>query len=73
MAALIEANIAQLKSQLVEKVAHTHDRADWQEMIEDCDIILDHLGKWPIRENGLPPRKSVRLADSLKANTSAGK
>jgi len=72
MAALIEANIAQLKSQLEERVAHAHDRADWQEMIEDCDIILDHLGKWPIQENGMPPRKSARLAEPFKA-TSAGK
>jgi hypothetical protein len=72
MAALIEANIAQLKLRLEERVAHAHDRADWKEMIEDCDIILSHLEKRPIQENGPVPRKSARLADSFPAKTSPG-
>jgi len=72
MAALIEANIAQLKLRLEERVAHAHDRADWKEMIEDCDLILDHLEKKPMQENGPVPRKSARLADPFTAKTSVG-
>jgi hypothetical protein len=42
-AALMEEKISRLKGRLAEKLARPHTRAHWKGMVEDCEIILNHL------------------------------
>jgi hypothetical protein len=42
-----EEKIARLKRLLEEKLARSHIRARWAGMVEDCQIILNHLESRP--------------------------
>ncbi len=42
-AAFMEEKIKRLKSRLEEKRARSFTEAYWEGMIEDCEIILNHL------------------------------
>jgi len=41
--AFTEENIKRLKGRLEEARARSHTRSHWEGMIEDCEIILNHL------------------------------
>jgi hypothetical protein len=43
VAAFMEADFNKLKGRLEEKAARSHAAARWEGMIEDCQIILNHL------------------------------
>jgi len=43
MAEFMAAKIHRLKGRLEETRSRSHTRAHWQGMIEDCEIILNHL------------------------------
>jgi hypothetical protein len=42
-AALMEEKINILKRRLEAKLARSHPKAHWEGMVEDCEIILNHL------------------------------
>jgi len=42
--ALMEEKINRLKGSLEEKMSRSQAKARWAGMVEDCDIILHHLG-----------------------------
>jgi len=42
-AAFMEAKINKLKGRLQETLARSHAPAHWEGMLEDCEIILNHL------------------------------
>ena len=47
MEPLTEEKIARLKGLLEEKLARSHMRARWAGMVEDCQVILNHLESRP--------------------------
>lgn len=42
-AVFTQEDIKNLKGRLEEKQARSHGTAHWKRMIEDCDLILEHL------------------------------
>jgi hypothetical protein len=50
-ASFVEMNISQLKRCLEDRLSYCQGRADWEEMIEDCELILRHFKKQPVPEH----------------------
>jgi hypothetical protein len=48
-AALMEEEINRLKGHFEEKLARSHTKAHWEGMVEDCEIILNHLESGAIK------------------------
>jgi hypothetical protein len=46
-AVFMEVEIKRLKRRLKEKQARSHSAAQWEGMIEDCEVLLKHLESKP--------------------------
>jgi hypothetical protein len=47
--AIMKEQINRLKGQLEAKLARTQSKARWEGMVEDCEILLNHLDPTPRR------------------------
>jgi len=53
-----------LKQELEERLSRSKGREDWQEMLEDCDIILHHLERQPSERRNSTARAVSRFVDT---------